>query len=44
MDGRVLPFATPVGEAQYDHRKETDVEATEDAVVQERLSDLGYLE
>ncbi|PSP92879.1 phosphodiesterase [Halobacteriales archaeon QS_4_62_28] len=44
MDGRVLPFATPVGEAQYDPRKETDVEATEDAVVQERLSDLGYLE
>jgi hypothetical protein len=44
MDGRVLPFATPVGEVQYDPREETDVESTEDVVVQERLSDLGYLE
>jgi len=44
MDGQVLPFATEVGEHRYGTRSRTEQESRDEAIIEERLGDLGYLE
>jgi predicted AlkP superfamily phosphohydrolase/phosphomutase len=44
MDGDVLPVATPAGEEAYPEYDPGEPAGTDDAAVERRLSDLGYLE
>ncbi|SFB94093.1 Predicted phosphohydrolase or phosphomutase, AlkP superfamily [Halobiforma haloterrestris] len=43
MDGRPLPIVDPGAEAEYPAYEPEPVTATDDRVVEDRLSDLGYL-
>ena len=44
MDGRVLPITESVGETAYPDLDAGERAATDDAAVERRLSDLGYIE
>jgi predicted AlkP superfamily phosphohydrolase/phosphomutase len=44
MDGRVLPIAESVGETVYPDLDADERRTTDDAAVERRLSDLGYIE